>query len=91
MAMQAKSLDLPLKLKAVLWDMDGTLSDSESVHYLAYKTVFERDFPDMAFNPLTKEYYTANFQGKSKTDSMLRVFPDASDGERFKVAKDLEG
>ena len=35
----------PARLRGVLFDMDGTLSDSESLHFQAYQIVFAKELP----------------------------------------------
>ena len=35
----------PARLAGVLFDMDGTLSDSETLHWGAYRRVFARNPP----------------------------------------------
>uniref|UniRef100_A0A7S0Z4J1 Uncharacterized protein n=1 Tax=Hemiselmis tepida TaxID=464990 RepID=A0A7S0Z4J1_9CRYP len=86
----SSSLALGSKLKGVLWDMDGTLSDSEAIHFKAYQAVFARSFPDFEPNPMTKKHYADNMQGRTKTDVLLGLFPHYSDEERGRVALALE-
>ena len=38
----------PTKLRGVLFDMDGTLSDSESLHFKAYQVVFAKEVPELS-------------------------------------------
>lgn len=47
-----------LKIKAVIFDCDGTLVDSEELHYLAWRAAFER-----YGHLLEKAYYIQHFAG----------------------------
>jgi len=87
---EGSAMALGSKLKGVLWDMDGTLSDSEAIHFKAYQAVFAESFPDFEPNPMTKKHYADNMQGRTKTDVLLGLFPHYSDEERAKVAAALE-
>ncbi|KAK7406354.1 hypothetical protein VNO78_07978 [Psophocarpus tetragonolobus] len=75
-------------LEAVLFDVDGTLCDSDPFHYYALREMLQ----EIGFNggvPITEEFYIKTFSGKHSEDSALIVFPD--DLERgLKFVEDKE-
>jgi beta-phosphoglucomutase-like phosphatase (HAD superfamily) len=50
--------------------MDGTLSDSETLHWDAYRRVFARLVPNCEANPISREFYNTHMGGKTKVISM---------------------
>jgi len=82
--------EFPEKLAGVLFDMDGTLSDSESLHWGAYRRVFARMVPDCKANPISREFYNANMGGKTKMNALAEVLPDASDDFKKQICTALE-
>ena len=44
----------------------GTLSDSESLHWRAYQNVFLRELPQFQANPISRPYYNAHMGGRTK-------------------------
>ncbi|KAM0967885.1 hypothetical protein ACFX13_016629 [Malus domestica] len=75
-------------LEVVLFDIDGTLCDSDQIHYYAFREML----PEIGFNggvPITEEYYIENFAGKHNDDVARILFPD--DLERgLKFTEDKE-
>ncbi|CAL9029074.1 unnamed protein product [Prunus brigantina] len=75
-------------LEAVLFDIDGTLCDSDPIHFYAFREML----PEIGFNggvPITEEYYIENFAGKHNDDVARILFPD--DFERgLKFTEDKE-
>ncbi|KAL2348241.1 hypothetical protein Fmac_002241 [Flemingia macrophylla] len=70
-------------LEAVLFDVDGTLCDSDPLHYYALREMLQK----IGFNggaPITEEYFIKTFAGKHSGDTALVVFPgDLERGLKF--------
>ncbi|XP_020216450.1 haloacid dehalogenase-like hydrolase domain-containing protein Sgpp isoform X2 [Cajanus cajan] len=70
-------------LEAVLFDVDGTLCDSDPLHYYALREMLQQ----IGFNggaPITEEYFIETFSGKHSDDTALIVFPgDLERGLKF--------
>ncbi|XP_052208957.1 haloacid dehalogenase-like hydrolase domain-containing protein Sgpp [Diospyros lotus] len=75
-------------LEAILFDVDGTLCDSDPFHYQAYCELL----PQIGFNdgkPITEEYYIKYISGKHNEDMATFFFPD--DHQRgLKLTEDKE-
>jgi HAD superfamily hydrolase (TIGR01509 family) len=82
----------PTKLRGVLFDMDGTLSDSESLHFKAYQVVFAKEVPDWSANNglMTRDYYNKNMGGKTKLGALTQVLPNTTPAQRDKLCSLLE-
>ncbi|KAL3743363.1 hypothetical protein ACJRO7_018632 [Eucalyptus globulus] len=62
-------------LEAVLFDIDGTLCDSDPLHYHA----FRENLQEIGFNggiPITEEFFAENISGKHNEDIAVFLFPD---------------
>jgi len=62
-------------LQAVLFDVDGTLCDSDPLHYYAFREMLQ----EIGFNggvPITEEFYIENIAGKHNDDVAVLLFPD---------------
>lgn len=46
--------------------LQGTLSDSEAIHWQSYKRVFAEQVPDFPANPISRAYYMQNMGGRTK-------------------------
>lgn len=83
-----RSLSESAPLKTVLFDIDGTLCDSDPIHFLAFLEVL----PTIGFNngePITKQFYVDNFSGKHNNDVAKFLFPnDYEAGIRFMENKE---
>ncbi|XP_027360043.1 haloacid dehalogenase-like hydrolase domain-containing protein Sgpp [Abrus precatorius] len=70
-------------LEAVLFDVDGTLCDSDPLHYYALRDMLQ----EIGFNggaPITEEFFIENFTGKHSVDTALAIFPnDLERGLKF--------
>ncbi|KAI4327229.1 hypothetical protein L6164_019717 [Bauhinia variegata] len=70
-------------LQAVLFDIDGTLCDSDPLHYYAFREMLQ----EIGFNggtPITEEFFIENFAGKHSNDAALAIFPgDMERGLKF--------
>ncbi|KAL5099080.1 hypothetical protein RYX36_003407 [Vicia faba] len=61
-------------LEAVLFDIDGTLCDSDPLHYLAFREMLQQ----IGFNggnPITEEFFIDTVAGKHNNDIALALFP----------------
>ncbi|KAL0326582.1 UNVERIFIED_CONTAM: Haloacid dehalogenase-like hydrolase domain-containing protein Sgpp [Sesamum angustifolium] len=57
-------------LEAVLFDIDGTLCDTDPLHYSAFREMLK----EIGFNggvPITEEFFIANIAGKHNEDMRL--------------------
>ncbi|GFQ00656.1 haloacid dehalogenase-like hydrolase domain-containing protein sgpp [Phtheirospermum japonicum] len=62
-------------LEAILFDIDGTLVNSDPIHYNAYREMFL----EIGFNggePITEEYYSKNLSGMHNEELCHILFPD---------------
>ncbi|KAL1157896.1 hypothetical protein V6Z11_A08G186300 [Gossypium hirsutum] len=62
-------------LEAVLFDVDGTLCDSDPLHY----QVFREMLPQIGFNngvPIDEEYFIKNIAGKHNPAIAVLLYPD---------------
>ncbi|XAR54857.1 Sugar-terminal-phosphatase [Bertholletia excelsa] len=62
-------------LEAVLFDVDGTLCDSDPLHYQSFRELLQ----EIGFNggvPITEEFFVKNFAGKHNDDVCKLLFPD---------------
>ncbi|XAR70591.1 Sugar-terminal-phosphatase [Bertholletia excelsa] len=62
-------------LEAVLFDVDGTICDSDPLHFEAYRQVL----PEIGFNggvPITEEYYAKYISGRHNEEMATFFFPD---------------
>lgn len=75
-------------IEAVLFDIDGTLCDSDPIHYYAFREMLQ----EIGFNggnPITEEFFIATVAGKHNDDIALDLFP--GDRERgLKFVEDKE-
>ncbi|GLJ33060.1 hypothetical protein SUGI_0665360 [Cryptomeria japonica] len=69
-------------LQAVLFDVDGTLCDSDPLHYLTFRDMLQEvGFQDGV--PITEEFFSNNISGKHNDDIGATLFPDW-DGNKCK-------
>lgn len=73
-----ESKDLLAKLaplEAVLFDVDGTLCDSDPLHYHAFREMLQ----EIGYNngvPITEDFFVQNITGKHNPDIAMLFFPD---------------
>jgi beta-phosphoglucomutase len=70
---------------ALLFDLDGTLVDTDDLHFLACKKLLHRFGRD-----LNETDYWANVQGKPNDLAMSELFPSAGRAARAKLADEKE-
>ncbi|KAK9266887.1 hypothetical protein L1049_027146 [Liquidambar formosana] len=69
------SLSRLAPLEAILFDIDGTLCDSDPLHYYAFREMLQ----EIGFNggvPITEEFFIENIGGKHNDDIAAILFPD---------------
>jgi hypothetical protein len=81
LAIAAKSLGLPAHIRACLFDLDGVLTQTATVHAAAWKEMFDAflkgratqtDTPFVACSPATSSYPRARWvTGQARTRSMV--------------------
>ncbi|XP_021598619.1 haloacid dehalogenase-like hydrolase domain-containing protein Sgpp isoform X3 [Manihot esculenta] len=75
-------------LEAVLFDVDGTLCDSDPLHYYAFREMLQ----EINFNdgvPITEEFFIQNIAGKHNEDIAVLLFPnDIPRGLKFTEDKE---
>ncbi|XP_030524597.1 haloacid dehalogenase-like hydrolase domain-containing protein Sgpp isoform X1 [Rhodamnia argentea] len=62
-------------LEAILFDVDGTLCDSDPLHYYAFREMLQ----EIGFNggvPITEDFFVENIAGKHNEDIAELLFPD---------------
>ncbi|XP_022155545.1 haloacid dehalogenase-like hydrolase domain-containing protein Sgpp isoform X2 [Momordica charantia] len=62
-------------VQAVLFDVDGTLCDSDPLHYHAFREMLQ----EIGFNggvPIDEEFFIKNVAGKHNDDIARAIFPD---------------
>lgn len=62
-------------LEAVLFDVDGTLCDSDPLHHYAFREMLQ----EIGFNggvPITEDFFVENIAGKHNDDIAKILFPD---------------
>lgn len=76
-------------LKAVLFDIDGTLCDSDPLHFLAFREMLQ----EIGFQggvPINDEFYIKNISGQENFYIGLNLFPDWDQDRRDKFLLDKE-
>ncbi|KAM7260171.1 hypothetical protein ACFE04_015912 [Oxalis oulophora] len=75
-------------LEAVLFDVDGTLCDSDPLHHEAFKVMLQ----EIGFNngvPIDEDFFIQNIAGKHNDDIARVLFPDNFEkGLKFTVEKE---
>ncbi|KAF2567067.1 hypothetical protein F2Q68_00028121 [Brassica cretica] len=62
-------------LEAILFDVDGTLCDSDPIHLIAFQELLQQ----IGFNngvPIDEKFFIANIAGKHNSEIALVLFPD---------------
>eukprot|EP00903_Cladosiphon_okamuranus_P011003 g10392.t1 len=82
---------LPTTVKGILFDMDGTLTDSDTLHFEAYRETFLKVTP--SFNggePITREYYDDWMSGNSNPAIVEKLFPEMPADDQTALWKSKE-
>lgn len=72
-------------LHALLFDMDGTLVDTDDVHFKAYQTVLEREGLE-----ITRRYYDREMSGRPNPEILRGLLPSRSEDERNALIEEKE-
>ncbi|KAG6557095.1 hypothetical protein Mapa_001022 [Marchantia paleacea] len=76
-------------LKAVLFDVDGTLCDSDPLHYAAFRDMLQ----EVGYNgavPITEEFFSKYISGKFNPDIGRFLFPEWEVAAQTKFLDDKE-
>ncbi|KAG0601568.1 hypothetical protein M758_11G122100 [Ceratodon purpureus] len=76
-------------VQAVLFDIDGTLADSDPLHYLAFREMLA-EIGYNCGNPITKEFYSSSLSGKHNSVVGKFLFPDWDQQRRDQFLDDKE-
>ncbi|XP_042510789.1 haloacid dehalogenase-like hydrolase domain-containing protein Sgpp [Macadamia integrifolia] len=83
------SLSQVAPLEAVLFDIDGTICDSDPIHYLAFREMLL----EIGFNggvPIDEDFYVKTIAGKHNPDLCPVLFPDWDVEKALKFLDDKE-
>jgi len=72
-------------LKALLFDLDGTLAETNSVHYSTWVEILKPHGYDV-----TWDFYRDRISGRLTPEVVADLLPDLSDDEARKIAEDKE-
>ncbi|CAM9262174.1 unnamed protein product [Discosporangium mesarthrocarpum] len=81
----------PSTIKGILFDMDGTLTDSDVLHYEAYRETLLQVVPQ--FNegkPITRGYYNEWMSGNSNPTIVSKLVPDMPAEEQTALWQEKE-
>ncbi|KAJ1296180.1 hypothetical protein BS78_01G279700 [Paspalum vaginatum] len=76
-------------LEAVLFDIDGTLCDSDPIHFCAFRELLQQ----IGFNggvPITEEFYSANISGGHNDDLARALLPDMDHQKAMRLMDEKE-
>ncbi|XP_024401807.1 haloacid dehalogenase-like hydrolase domain-containing protein Sgpp [Physcomitrium patens] len=80
----------PIKsVKAILFDVDGTLADSDPLHYIAFRDMLV----ELEYNngiPISEEFFSAFISGKHNSEIGVLLFPDWDQQRRDRWLDDKE-
>lgn len=76
-------------LKAVLFDVDGTLTDSDPLHYVAFRDMLQEE-GYMGGEPITEEFFVEHISGNFNPDIGRFLFPDWKESRQTKWLEDKE-
>eukprot|EP00897_Mesotaenium_endlicherianum_P007451 jgi/Mesen1/6734/ME000344S06009 len=77
------------QLQAVLFDVDGTLADSDPYHFISFREMLK----DVGFQggvPIDEAFFREHISGKHNPDIGADLFPDWSEEERTKFTDEKE-
>ncbi|XAR54234.1 Sugar-terminal-phosphatase [Bertholletia excelsa] len=83
------SLSFLAPLGAILFDIDGTLCDSDPLHYYAFRVMLQ----EVGFNggkPITEEFFVKHISGGHNDHLARTLFPDWEFSKALKFIEDKE-
>ncbi|GKD62846.1 haloacid dehalogenase-like hydrolase domain-containing protein Sgpp [Tanacetum coccineum] len=83
------SLSFVAPLEAILFDIDGTLCDSDPLHYYAFRDMLQ----EIGFNdgaPIDEEFFINNISGKHNEELCTVLLPDWEFEKAMKFMVDKE-
>ncbi|KAL6906359.1 hypothetical protein ACP4OV_003960 [Aristida adscensionis] len=89
MAAADSALSKLAPLEAVLFDIDGTLVDSDPIHFDAFRELLLQ----VGFNggvPITEEFYSASISGGHNEDLARELFPEMDHQKAMQFMDDKE-
>jgi HAD superfamily hydrolase (TIGR01509 family) len=72
-----------MKLKAVLFDMDGVITDTDQLHYLVWKDIMKEEGID-----LSEELYLKHLQSRAHEEAIVSLLGDKSEEEIARLSKE---
>jgi len=76
-------------VEAVLFDVDGTLVDSDPLHYLTFRDMLQ-EVGFQGGDPITEEFFSKSISGKHNDYIGAELFPDWDESQRKKFLDDKE-
>lgn len=76
-------------VEAVLFDVDGTLVDSDPLHYSTFRDMLQ-EVGFQGGDPITEEFFSKTISGKHNDDIGAALFPDWEESQRQKFMDDKE-
>ncbi|URD96328.1 haloacid dehalogenase-like hydrolase [Musa troglodytarum] len=86
---ETRSLSHLAPLEAILFDIDGTLCDSDPIHYCAFRETLQ----EIGFNdgvPITEDFYVNKISGNHNDDIARSLFPGWDHDAAMKILDDKE-
>lgn len=76
-------------VEAVLFDLDGTLVDSDPLHYSTFRDILQ-EVGFQGGDPITEEFFSKYISGKHNDVVAAALFPDWDESQRQKIMDDKE-
>ncbi|KAJ8538577.1 hypothetical protein K7X08_027798 [Anisodus acutangulus] len=83
------SLPVDPPLKAILFDIDGTLCDSDPIHYYAFREMLQ-EIGSNGGAPISEELFIKNISGMHNDELCRVLFPDWDFKKTIKFMDDKE-
>lgn len=76
---------------AILFDLDGTLVDSDALHFRSFQTALFDALPALNDGvPITREFFDASISGKENTKIMADLAPELSEEARVAITEEKD-
>lgn len=76
-------------LKAVIFDVDGTLCDSDPLHYIAFVELL-KELGFQGGEPISEEFFIEHITGRDIVEVLDNLFPEWNHDKRNKFMEDKE-